>query len=425
MQRKINMLLLLFSLLGAAIGFAIGEVVMLTLPEDWPSYVVVGLYFGILALSIGLSCLIAELVSPKLNGHSWRQRYVDISWKLLVPATLVLMFVIGAVLQLIYSLDFGDTKKVRDIVLVIDNSGSMLETDPNNDRFEAAKGLIAEMDKEKRVAIVTFADTAELLMPFANVGTEEQKSSVYGVIDTIQVSDGGTNYSAALDQALAVIKEKEFAERGTMVILLSDGFSESNITEQISEFQSQNIAIHTIGLKMGYDQGVILLQEIAESTSGKYYDVSKSEGLADAFQNIYMTIDNRMLHAINANAPDEHSIYKFLRVLSFVIIGLTLGIALGLMFDNRFLALSFGSGGIVGGLISGLILNAGLSGVPFTDGMYRLIAALVLAAVISLFTLVVPVGERKNTRRDKGGAIESPVASGRGGRGKEGRSHGF
>ncbi|MBH5318392.1 VWA domain-containing protein [Paenibacillus sp. GSMTC-2017] len=425
MQRKINMLLLLFSLIGATIGFAISEVVMLTLPEAWPSYVAVGLYFGILALCIGLSCLIAEMISPKLNGHSWRQRYMDLSWKLLLPATLVSLFVIGGALQFVFGLDFGGTKKVRDIVLVIDNSGSMTETDPNNDRYKAAKGLIAEMNKEKRVAIVTFADASELYMPFVSAGTVEEKNKIYEVMDSITATEGGTNYSAALQTALDVIKEKQFAERGTMAILLSDGFSESDITAQINEFQNQNIALHTIGLKIGNDQGVALLQDIADSTGGRYYDVSKSDGLAAAFSDIYMTIDNRMLHSINANAPEEHSIYKMLRVLSFVVIGLAIGLSLGLMFDNRFLALSFGTGGIVGGLIAGFIMNAGLSGHSFTDGLIRLLAALVLALVISLFTLVVPVGERKNTGRGRSGSLESPVVSSRNGRNREGRSHGF
>ncbi len=149
MQRKMNMLLLLFSLIGGAIGFAIGEVILGKLSEGWPRFVVVGLYYGVLALCIGLSCLIAEMISPRLNGASWRQRYIDLSWKLLVPATLALLFVVGGLVQLIYGLQFGGVKPVKDIVLVIDNSGSMLETDPDNERFSAAKQLINNMESDK------------------------------------------------------------------------------------------------------------------------------------------------------------------------------------------------------------------------------------------------------------------------------------
>ncbi|MFD0586528.1 VWA domain-containing protein [Paenibacillus sp. GCM10027627] len=423
MQRKINMLLLLFSLIGAAVGFAIGEVIIKTLPGEWPSYVDAGLYFGTLALSIGLFSLLAELISPKLNGQSWRQRYADLSWKLLLPATLVLLFVVGGVLQFIYGLDFGGVKKVRDIVLVIDNSGSMSETDPQNERYAAAKGLIAEMDKEKRVAVVTFTDSAEVLMPFVSVGTEAEKAAVYEAIDSIVPTDGGTNYSAALSLALQVNSEKEYASRGTMVILLSDGFSESSIVEQLEQFRNEKIALHTIGLKMGNNQGIALLKDIASSTGGRYYDVSKSDGLSAAFRDIYLTIDNRMLHEKNASAPDEHTVYKWLRVVSYLVIGLAVGVALGLVFDNRFLALSFGSGGIAGGLLAGLIMNAGLTGDALADGLTRLLAALVLAAFIAAFTLIVPVGERK-ARRERGAAVSSAPSGERSGR-KRGGSSGF
>lgn len=125
MQRKINLLLLLLSLIGGAAGYVIGEVVLHVWGSDLPRIVAIGLYLGILALCIGTGCLIAEMMSPRLNGPSWRQRYMGTSWKLLVPATLVLVFVLGLVLEFVYEINPGHAKPVKDIALVIDNSGSM------------------------------------------------------------------------------------------------------------------------------------------------------------------------------------------------------------------------------------------------------------------------------------------------------------
>lgn len=99
MQRKINLLLLLFSLIGGFIGYAIGELMLAQWTGDMPRSVLMGLYFGVLAFFIGLGCFVAELVNPHLNGSSWRQRYTGLSWKLFVPATLVLLFVAGWGLQ--------------------------------------------------------------------------------------------------------------------------------------------------------------------------------------------------------------------------------------------------------------------------------------------------------------------------------------
>lgn len=428
MERKINMLLLLFSLIGGAVGFAIGEVILGSLSEGWPRFVVVGLYFGVIALCIGLSCLIAELMSPRLNGTSWRQRYTGLSWLLLVPATLVLLFVVGGLLQLVYGLSFGGVKEVKDIVLVIDNSGSMAETDPDNERFTAAKQLINKMESDKRVAVVQFSDTAELLQPFVNVKTQAEKDAVSTVIEALEPTNGGTNFTLALEESMKTIKEKVDSKRGTMVILLSDGFSESSIDEQIAAYQEQRIVVNTVGLSVVDARGSALLQQIADSTGGSYYDVTEANGLTLAFQNIYDTIDNRTLITERTGVNADSNLYTLLRLLSLLIIGAAIGVSLGLVFDNRFLAVSFGAGGMVGGLLAGFILDSGLSGHSFLDPFSRLTAVLVLAAIISVFTLIVPIKENAGSKLRSGGRKSGNSGSSSkslGGRTKDSRSHGF
>lgn len=409
-------------------GFAIGEFVLGMLSEGWPRFVVVGLYFGIIALCIGLACLIAELLSPRLNGASWRQRYTDLSWKLLVPATLALLFVVGGLVQLLYGLQFGGAKPVKDIVLAIDNSGSMLETDPDNERYAAAKQLIGNMESDNRVAVVVFNDTAELLQPFVSVGTQTEKNQVNAAIDALEPTNGGTDFSMALAESMATIKSKENGGRGTMVILLSDGFSESSIEQQIADYREQQIAVNTVGLSVVDARGAALLQNIADSTGGSYYDVTEANGISLVFQNIYDKLDKQTLLTERTGKAADSGFYTLLRLLSLAIIGAAIGVSLGLLFDNRHLAVSFGAGGIVGGLLAGFILDFGLSGDQLSDAFSRLAAVLVLAAIIGLFTLVVPIRDN-NTPKTRGGGRKSGIAgrssSGMGERTKDSRSHGF
>lgn len=409
-------------------GFAIGELVLGKLSEGWPRFVIVGLYFGIIALCIGLSCLIAELIAPRLNGASWRQRYTDLSWKLLVPATLAMLFVVGGLVQLIYGLQFGGSKPVKDIVLVIDNSGSMLETDPDNERYAAAKQLISNMESDNRVAVVVFHDTAELLQPFASVGTQAEKDQVNAAIDALEPTNGGTNFSLALAESMKTIMGKENGRRGTMVILLSDGFSESSLEQQIADYQAQQIAVNTVGLSVVDARGADLLQDIADSTGGSYYDVTEANGISLVFQNIYDKLDKQTLLTERTGKAADSTFYTILRILSLGIIGAAIGVSLGLLFDNRFLAVSFGAGGIVGGLLAGLILDFGLSGQVLTDAFSRLAAVLVLAAIIGLFTLIVPIRDN-NAPKARGGGRKSGIngrsSAGMGERTKDSRSHGF
>ncbi|MFD1909602.1 hypothetical protein ACFSQ7_45050 [Paenibacillus rhizoplanae] len=79
--KKINLLLLLFSLLGAGVAFVLGELLLDRRPYDLPQMVLVGIYFAIVALCVGIGALVAETISPRLNGQSWKLRYLGTSWK--------------------------------------------------------------------------------------------------------------------------------------------------------------------------------------------------------------------------------------------------------------------------------------------------------------------------------------------------------
>lgn len=427
MQRKINLLLVLFSLIGGAVGFAAGELMLHKWLGEMPRLLLMGLYFGVLALSVGLFCLLAEMISPRLNGASWKLRYMSLSWKLLVPATLALLFVVGLVLQLLYQINPGGAKQVKDIVLMIDNSGSMSDTDPNNGRFEAAKTLIAQMDSDKQVAVITFDDEPQLLQPFIQMDSEAAKNEVYDKIDGIVTTSGGTNFEAALTEAMEQVRSKQDPSRGTVAILLSDGFSEVNQSGILADYVQEQIAVNTVGLSLVDPSGTDLLRSIAQQTGGLYYDVPDAGGLQLAFQQIYDTIDERTL-VTERTGMMQHSTYlAIFRVAALLLIGAALGVSLGLVFDNRHLAMNFGIGGAVSGLLAGLLLEWGIDGSAIGDPLTRFAALLILSGVFTLFTWIIPVREdtvRKKRGRSDGGGRNN-AAEGFAQRPRDTRSKGF
>lgn len=391
MQRKINGLLVLFSLLGGALGYVLGEILLHQLEDKTPQIVNVGLYFGILALCIGLGCLLAEMISPRLNGASWRQMYMGTSWKLWIPATLVLLLVAGAALEFLYEVDMGGQRQVRNIVFVIDNSGSMRQTDPDNARYAAAKSLIGQMDSAKQVSVISFGNEAEVIQPFVKAHDQDTKLAIYEKIDALEPTEDGTNIEGALNQAMQLIRQE--STKGTLVILLSDGVSDVDVDKTLSDYIDQRIAVHTVGLSLVDPSGTRLLETIAGRTGGQYYDVEEAKDLSLVFQQIYNTVGERTLLTERTGTLESSSLYMILRIVALTLIGTLIGLALGIMFDNRYLAKSFAIGGAAAGLLAGCLLEFGLSGSPWLDGMIRLLAALILALIISLFTMVVPIKE--------------------------------
>ncbi|MGG3309215.1 vWA domain-containing protein [Paenibacillus lautus] len=421
MQRKINPLLLLFSLVGGGIGFTIGEFLLRQWGTGLPVIVVTGIYFGILALCIGLACLIAELISPRLNGSSWRQRYTGTSWKLLIPSTLVALFLLGMLFEWVYQLNPGSAKPVKDIVLVIDNSGSMKDTDPNQDRYTAAKNLINRMDEDNRVSVMLFDHATTLLQPFTRVKNQEVKDEIIAEIDSLETNDGGTDISLALEDTMTHIQESHDARRSAMVIMLSDGFSETDHARVLADYKQQQIAVNTIGLSLVYKDGAQLLQTIAAETGGQYYDVQNAADLSFVFQKIYDDVGDRSLLTKRTGAMEDSVYYQIVRVVAMLLIGAATGLALGIVFDNRHLALSFSIGGAVSGVLAGVVLEYGLSGGEVRDAFVRLLACFILAGIIALFTLVIPVKENSKIIRNE----QRPGRTGRGQRSNDSTSRGF
>lgn len=424
MQRKVNLLLLFFSLIGGGIAFLIGEW-LLSWYNDLPSILLVGIYFGIVALGVGIGCLLAEMISPRLNGVSWKQRYLGLSWKLL-PLMVVLALGVGALTEFIYELNFGGIKPVKNVVMAIDDSGSMSQSDPDNSRYSAAKALITRMDTDNQVAVVTFNHEAVVVQPLTPLSSTANREKVLTAIDNLEPTEGGTNISGAVSEALQVIDSDGSKNHGAMVILLSDGVSNFDTTQELQTYVERGIAVNTIGLGLEDPAGTQLLQDIARVTGGQYYDVKDSALLGDVFQQIYDRLGDRTLLTERSDSTADSPYYAAVRILSLMLIGASLGLGLGIVFDNRHLAKSFGIGGVLSGLFAGFILEFGLSGHSFTDVLIRLLAVLILAAILALFTGVIPVGEGRIYRnRRTNTAAPAPASDSFPGRRRNRNSKGF
>lgn len=217
------------------------------------------------------------------------------------------------------------------------------------------------------------------------------------------------------------IQESHEAKRSAMVIMLSDGFSETDHERVLADYKEQNIAINTIGLSLVNDQGSQLLQTIAAETGGQYYDVQNAVDLSFVFHKIYNDVGERTLLTKRTGVMENSVYYQIGRIAAMLIIGVAMGLSLGLIFDNRHLALSFSVGGAVAGLLAGFVLEYGLSGEEIGDAGVRLIACFILAGVIALFTYVIPVKENSKLTR----GAERPGRTGRGQRTNDSTSRGF
>jgi uncharacterized protein YegL len=157
-----------------------------------------------------------------------------------------------------------------DVVLVIDESGSMSQNDPNNLRVEAAKQFIDMLEadsKNNRVAIYGFENRARGILGLTVLNNKE---AVKTSLNTIHAG-GGTNIYSGLRAALDEIKANNISSYSPAIILMTDGQDNSNIknyTDLIADANAKGVTVFAIGLGQVDET---LLRQICDQTGGGVY----------------------------------------------------------------------------------------------------------------------------------------------------------
>src|SRR3990172_5670833 len=165
----------------------------------------------------------------------------------------------------------------QDAVLLIDSSGSMTVNDPNNCRLVVAKNYISNLTTPDRVSIVDFDALCRWTGPDHHLDSPghdgvpdyaDPKSDV-NQVDSI----GGTNLLCPIEEANNELQNRGEPTHLRVVILLTDGLDSAGnpdaaILAAAQQAADLGIRIFTVGFG---DANVVILQQIADLTGGRYY----------------------------------------------------------------------------------------------------------------------------------------------------------
>lgn len=206
------------------------------------------------------------------------------------------------ILALIYSSLFAVTqtvfaeKKAVDAVVIMDSSGSMKKTDPDNLRKPAAKLFISLLNEDDRASIMSFSDNG---YPITYLNTLDNDINLQLTLDaTDKVSTKGiyTNIHAAIERAYKILSTDK-SDREPIIILLSDGkmdvgnnekslsLSEQLINDSLPKLNEAGIKVYSIAFTEHSDKE--LLTTLSEGTQG-FCKVAKTDSeLHLAFTSIF------------------------------------------------------------------------------------------------------------------------------------------
>lgn len=387
MKFKVNWLMVLMSAIGGIVSFVIGEILIINFKYSMPHSVLMGLYFGILSLLVGLMCLLSEVIHPRINGQNWKRDYVGLSFKFLIPCTLVVAFLAGTVFQFLYEFSLSKTNKIiNDVVVLIDTSGSMSRTDPDNERFDALNHLLNSMNSSNRVSVYKFDDKAQKIEGMSSV-TSGVEDEIMNKLDGYRYPSGNTNMGAALNSAYKEIEASKEIGRNAMVIMLSDGGDNYNLDNKfdkvIKPYNDEGIPVYTVGMSDG--DNFYMLKKIARSSGGDYYNVKDVKDIKNTFVKIYRDRQERLLNDKRNGIYEGSLFYAFLRVLFITILAALISSAVSFVLDNKYLLKGFLIGGIISGIAAGLVLEIGFNLTPWHGLLYRCIASLIMSVLFTFF----------------------------------------
>ena len=175
------------------------------------------------------------------------------------------------------------------LVLVIDRSGSMNElVDGSRTQldlareaaFQASRGL-TQRDQLAIIAFDSLADTLLPLQPLTDLFTIEDALSRL-------TAGGGTNIRSGIAMAAETITTAN--ARIKHVILLTDGVSETEYADLVSDLYAQGVTVSTVAIGRNTDPA---LERVARIGGGKYYAVQQVTKLPQIFLEETVRVANR------------------------------------------------------------------------------------------------------------------------------------
>jgi len=177
-----------------------------------------------------------------------------------------------------------------EIVLVIDDSGSMKTNDKENQRLSVAKTLIDNLPENSKIGVVKFESNTEILTQ----SLTNSKSTANGFLTTSYFKSSGNTYMySAIDSAMGLFESTDSTIM-KLVVVLSDGATSdtSKHNNIVSSANSRDIRIYTVGLgSSSSNYFTEYLKPLANNTGAAFYLASNASELTNIYKDISKKID--------------------------------------------------------------------------------------------------------------------------------------
>ncbi|MBE5961339.1 MAG: VWA domain-containing protein [Lachnospiraceae bacterium] len=191
----------------------------------------------------------------------------------------------------------GEEEEKREVILVIDVSGSMKYSDVNKTALEAAKMFVdLSVLGENTIGVIAFNGSIAKTIPMTKLLSNNDKRYIKEEIDSFTY-EGETDIGMALSTAVHDLSN--YSGNQKMIVLFTDGHIElenentrtkedslTDVNDALNKVKGQ-YPIYTIGLNSNGKVDEELLETISDESDGQCFLVDKAEELPDVFHTIF------------------------------------------------------------------------------------------------------------------------------------------
>lgn len=188
------------------------------------------------------------------------------------------------------------TDPALDIVLVLDNSGSMKQNDPQLLTREVVTRFLEGISANTRMGMVVFDQDARLIEPLTALDSLNAKIRFLKGLESLNYQGRYTNSPVAIERALYELRIHGREQGGKIVIFLTDGIVDTGDSARDREkeqwlkdsltVESQKLGIRLFTIAFTDRADYQLIQTLAMKTGGEYFRAYQAKEIEGVFKTI-------------------------------------------------------------------------------------------------------------------------------------------
>lgn len=202
-----------------------------------------------------------------------------------------------------------------DVMLALDNSGSMKTNDPKGLMHDVVLGFARHLSPDSRLGVVSFGKGATLLLPLTEANRPDFIARLQASLRSVDYSSLLTDTPAGVERGIYELRQNGRPGVKRIIVLFTDGIVDVGNQEKGLERErwlrsdlapnAKQLGIHIFGIAFTEQADFQLMQSLAQSTDGEYFRVLLAPDVDAVFQQISQKLRNPPPPPVAASSPSN------------------------------------------------------------------------------------------------------------------------